>query len=108
MGVRRARKCFRIKWLQGWACSSAGRASALQAGGRRFDPGHVHQPSARKQSLVNLALARFPQIDSIRSNKKRFHSFNRSAPLRWNRAQINLWLDLRRRATKQRLDVAKE
>jgi len=29
--VRRAQKCFRIKWLQGWACSSAGRASALQA-----------------------------------------------------------------------------
>jgi hypothetical protein len=25
-----------------WACSSAGRASALQAGGRRFEPGHVH------------------------------------------------------------------
>ena len=27
-----------------WACSSAGRAPALQAGGHRFDPGHVHQP----------------------------------------------------------------
>ena len=26
-----------------WACSSAGRAPALQAGGHRFDPGHVHQ-----------------------------------------------------------------
>src|SRR6267143_6247582 len=25
------------------ACSSAGRAPALQAGGHRFDPGHVHQ-----------------------------------------------------------------
>ena len=33
---------FRIKELA-WACSSAGRAPALQAGGRRFDPGHVHQ-----------------------------------------------------------------
>jgi hypothetical protein len=28
-----------------WACSSAGRAPALQAGGRRFDPGHVHHIS---------------------------------------------------------------
>ena len=28
--------------------------------------------------------------------------------LRWNRAQINLSHDLRRRVTKQRLDVAKE
>ena len=36
-----------------WACSSAGRAPALQAGGRRFDPGHVHQPSARK-SITSL------------------------------------------------------
>jgi hypothetical protein len=33
---------IRIMQLR-WACSSAGRASALQAGGRRFDPGHVHQ-----------------------------------------------------------------
>ena len=30
-----------------WACSSAGRAPALQAGGRRFDPGHVHQLNSR-------------------------------------------------------------
>src|SRR5208283_253551 len=30
MRVRRARKCFRIKCLQRWACSSAGRAPALQ------------------------------------------------------------------------------
>src|SRR6185437_11912807 len=37
------RKCFRLALLKGWACSSAGRAPALQAGGRRFDPGHVHQ-----------------------------------------------------------------
>src|ERR1700682_4438188 len=28
--------------LKLWACSSAGRAPALQAGGHRFDPGHVH------------------------------------------------------------------
>ena len=26
-----------------WGCSSAGRAPALQAGGRRFDPDHLHQ-----------------------------------------------------------------
>ena len=26
-----------------WGCSSAGRASALQAGGRRFDPDQLHQ-----------------------------------------------------------------
>ena len=26
-----------------WGCSSVGRAPALQAGGRRFDPDHLHQ-----------------------------------------------------------------
>ena len=26
-----------------WGCSSAGRAPALQAGGRRFDPDQLHQ-----------------------------------------------------------------
>ena len=26
-----------------WGCSSAGRAPALQAGGHRFDPVHLHQ-----------------------------------------------------------------
>ena len=25
-----------------WGCSSVGRAPALQAGGRRFDPGQLH------------------------------------------------------------------
>src|SRR3989442_5466117 len=30
-----------------WACSSAGRAPALQAGSHRFDPGHVHQLNSR-------------------------------------------------------------
>jgi hypothetical protein len=43
---------IRIMQLR-WACSSAGRAPALQAGGRRFDPGHVHQLSARK-SITSL------------------------------------------------------
>ena len=28
-----------------WGCSSAGRAPALQAGGRRFEPDHLHQHS---------------------------------------------------------------
>src|SRR4051794_20774036 len=31
-----------IKWLKIWRISSAGRAPALQAGGRRFDPVILH------------------------------------------------------------------
>ena len=26
-----------------WGCSSVGRAPALQAGGQRFEPAHLHQ-----------------------------------------------------------------
>ena len=36
------RKCPKIR-VPLLACSSAGRAPALQAGGRRFEPCHVHQ-----------------------------------------------------------------
>jgi hypothetical protein len=46
-GRQKIGKCFRIMGLLLWACSSAGRAPALQAGGRRFDPGHVHQLNSR-------------------------------------------------------------
>jgi hypothetical protein len=35
-----------------WACSSAGRAPALQAGGHRFDPGHVHQLNSRSLNML--------------------------------------------------------
>src|SRR6266436_860997 len=40
-----------------WACSSAGRAPALQAGGRRFDPGHVHQflPDCKRLKKITSA-----------------------------------------------------
>ena len=32
-----------------WGCSSAGRAPALQAGGHRFDPVHLHQRRERDE-----------------------------------------------------------
>ena len=35
----------------GWGCSSAGRAPALQAGGQRFDPAQLHQICPRGESL---------------------------------------------------------
>src|SRR5271156_1546316 len=45
-----------------WACSSAGRAPALQAGGRRFEPCHVHQHLPAFQLLTNSAVGRLRQI----------------------------------------------
>ena len=51
-GAGSGRRSWRIldapvaRWLlrSHRGCSSAGRAPALQAGGRRFDPDHLHQP----------------------------------------------------------------
>ena len=40
-----------------WGCSSAGRAPALQAGGHRFEPVHLHQ--IRLDLVQNLTLPRF-------------------------------------------------
>jgi hypothetical protein len=37
-----------------WACSSAGRAPALQAGGRGFESRHVHQPFLFQRNSVGL------------------------------------------------------
>src|ERR1700733_13366043 len=38
---------IRLRYLHDWGISSAGRAPALQAGGRRFDPVILHQSSMR-------------------------------------------------------------
>ena len=35
-----------------WGCSSVGRAPALQAGGHRFDPVHLHQISRHLNLIV--------------------------------------------------------
>ncbi len=37
----------------GWGCSSAGRAPALQAGGQRFDPAQLHQFTLVSMLLVS-------------------------------------------------------
>src|SRR2546427_10668620 len=49
------------------ACSSVGRASALQAGGRRFEPGHVHQPCRSPISRVATRLCRCDPLMAVRS-----------------------------------------
>lgn len=36
-----------------WGCSSAGRASALQAGGRRFNPVQLHQLIAARVGIFD-------------------------------------------------------
>ena len=38
-----------------WGISSAGRAPALQAGGRRFDPVILHQPTHRAHAAEKQA-----------------------------------------------------
>src|SRR3989442_13302117 len=41
-----------VAFHSGWGCSSAGRAPALQAGGRRFDPAQLHQNSKKSQEAL--------------------------------------------------------
>src|ERR1700728_703900 len=56
-GTHLPEQSIRIIELQG-ACSSAGRAPALQAGGHRFDPGHVHQLLPECKGLRKITSAR--------------------------------------------------
>ena len=42
-GFQRRRQVFFEGRVQTWARSSAGRAPGLHPGGRRFEPGRVHQ-----------------------------------------------------------------
>ncbi len=65
---------FRIIELA-WACSSAGRAPALQAGGRRFDPGHVHQFFL---SAKDLAKTFCPDRSIIRAHRARMRHWTTS------------------------------
>ena len=48
---------FRFNSCVSWGCSSVGRAPALQAGGRQFDPDHLHQIRLRAGSSVGLERA---------------------------------------------------
>ena len=41
------------EWRSERGCSSIGRAPALQAGGRRFDPVQLHQSGVRSQLTVD-------------------------------------------------------
>jgi len=83
---------------QRWACSSAGRAPALQAGGHRFDPGHVHHfPKKNSDFMRSARYWRFqchPSVtasdffshDSARATQKtertpRFQSIARQAEI---------------------------
>jgi hypothetical protein len=56
-----------------WGISSAGRAPALQAGGRRFDPVILHQSSMRSvlQKAECFALAIEP-VRVIRNHRLRY------------------------------------
>ena len=45
-------------WFFRWGCSSVGRAPALQAGGHRFEPGHLHQ-SGLKETVGEIIAAIF-------------------------------------------------
>src|ERR1043166_5233476 len=54
----------------GWASSSAGRAPRSQRGGRRFDPGLVHQSFQQLSPLSETArVAQVAQLSRFRQSK---------------------------------------
>ena len=61
MGAGQVVTLFNLEGARGgvemWGYSSAGRAPALQAGGRRFDPDYLHHPT--KAMLLREPLSRY-------------------------------------------------
>src|SRR5260370_42642083 len=51
--------------LPSWACSSVGRAPALQAGGRGFESPHVHQPIHQLSGNDSLQLVNICEQNSF-------------------------------------------
>jgi hypothetical protein len=74
ISAQRRLESFRIKQLQ-WACSSAGRAPALQAGGQGFESPHVHQNLTSLVSAVYAAISASPFVPEI------FGAFGATTPL---------------------------
>ena len=65
-------------------CSSAGRAPALQAGGRQFEPAHLHQPSLRVLHFVRRAdrapaTPNLPTMNSLRGAMSRTHTHRQTS-----------------------------
>jgi hypothetical protein len=75
-----------LEWILLWACSSAGRAPALQAGGHRFDPGHVHHFFSDRKELSRFISG---------STCARLRLLHRNCA-QWKREQISRfhWCDL--------------
>src|SRR6266478_85286 len=49
-----------------WGCSSVGRAPALQAGGHRFDPVHLHHSAATRSYGAPTAVTQLPRKGVVR------------------------------------------
>jgi hypothetical protein len=54
-----------------WGCSSVGRAPALQAGGHRFDPVHLHHSRVNKRSRLFCSLTIYMRFVADTSVYKR-------------------------------------
>ncbi len=51
-------------------CSSIGRAPALQAGGRRFDPDQLHHEQLSRNGRVSLLVIHHPRRRIDRENQR--------------------------------------
>ena len=77
------RKCFRIKATTSCGrVAQPGRAPALQAGGRRFDPGHVHHSIQQFSGRIGSACRKLVHILVHSRFKNGLWQSLKSTPLR--------------------------
>jgi hypothetical protein len=72
----------------------------------RFVKGRPERSCLQINHLLIRPLRDFLNLGPFGSNQKLLHFLNCSTLLRWDRVQINLSRDLRRRVTEQRLHRA--
>ena len=85
MGAGQVVTLFNLEGARGgvemWGYSSAGRAPALQAGGRRFDPDYLHQKQLNKKALKSQIKAQRSGFDLKRRKNGAMRDFADSGML---------------------------
>ena len=97
----------RLRFLtSSWACSSVGRAPGLQPGGQGFESPQVHQPTSNiSVDYGPRGRTGFGNLSPFGSKNQPFYTLHRPALVIWDRVEINLPCDLRRRMAEQSLYV---
>ena len=83
-----------------WGCSSAGRAPALQAGGHRFEPVHLHQ--------VDFEEIDKQEADFVKQNRREHIVFRRKTVARRANGPFSEKTDVSKRQPEAEAEGSKE